>query len=101
MKTSILNMMKGYNMVEPGDHPQCMDLYHWVQAHPELLSIILFSEDAFFTWDDENNLRNVHTWAHNNPHEIRATKFQKRFSLNVWCGVLENRLIGPFVFHNF
>jgi hypothetical protein len=27
-------------------------------------------------------------------------KLQKRFSVNVCCGVLGNRLMGPFVFHS-
>jgi len=86
--------------LEPGDHAQRMDLCHWIKAHPELLSVILFSDEASFTRDGVNNLRNVHTWSHNNPHETSVTNFQKRFSVNVWCGVLGNRLIGPFVFHN-
>ena len=48
-----------------------------------------------FIRDGVNNLRNVHAWSHNNPHETSVTNFQKRFSVNVWCGVLGNRLIGP------
>ena len=52
--------------LEPGDHAQRMDLCHWIKAHPELLSVILFSDEAFFTRDDVNNLRNVHTWSHDN-----------------------------------
>jgi hypothetical protein len=59
-----------------------------VQAHPELLSVILFSDDASFIWDGVNNSQNVHTWSHNNPHEIRVMKFRKRFSVNAWCGVV-------------
>ena len=48
-----------------------------------------------------NNSRNVHTWSLENPHETSITNFQRRFSVNVWCGVLGNRLIGPLVFdHN-
>jgi len=81
--------------LEPGDHAQRMDLCYWVKAHPELLSVILFSDEASFTRDCVNNLRNVHTWSHNNPHETRVTNFQKRFSVNVWCGVVGNRLMGP------
>ena len=53
-----------------------------------------------FTRDGVNNLRNVHTWSHDNPHETSLAKFQRRFSVNVWCGVLGNKLIGPFVFDN-
>jgi len=86
--------------LEPGDHAQRMELCHWVKAHPELLSVILFTDEASFTRDGINNLRNVHTWSHRNPHATCVTHFQKRFSVNVWCGVLGNRLIGPFVFDN-
>jgi 3-deoxy-D-arabino-heptulosonate 7-phosphate (DAHP) synthase class II len=69
--------------LEPGDHAQRMDLCHWVNAHPELLNVILFTDEASFTRDGINNLRNVHTWAHRNPHVTCATHFQMRFSLNV------------------
>ena len=65
---------------------------------PELLSVILFTDEASFTRDGINNARNVHTWSHENPHETRVTNFQRRFSVNVWCDLLGNRLIGPFVF---
>ena len=84
--------------LEPGDHAQCMDLCHWIKAHPELLSGVILFSDASFTGDGVNNLRNVHTWSHDNPHETSVTNFQRRFTVNVWCGVLGNKLIGPFVF---
>jgi len=77
-----------------------MDLCNWIKAHPELLSVILFSNEASFTWDGVNNLRNVHTWAHDNPHETSVTNFQRRFTVNVWCDVLGNNLIGPYVINN-
>jgi hypothetical protein len=50
-------------------HGQRIEFCHWIKAHPELLSIILFSDEASITRDGVNNLRNVHTWSHNNPHE--------------------------------
>ena len=54
--------------LEPGDHAKRMDLCHWVNTHPELLNEILFTDEASFTRDGINNLRNVHTWAHRIPH---------------------------------
>ena len=42
--------------LEPGDHVQRMDLCHCVTAHPELLSVILFTDEASFTRDSVNNL---------------------------------------------
>ena len=86
--------------LEAGDHAQRFDLCHWITAHPELLGVILFTDEASFTRDDINNSRNVHTWSHENPHETRVTNFERRFSVNVCCGVLGNRLTGPFVFDN-
>jgi len=77
-----------------------MDLCHWIKAHPEMLSVILFSVEAFFTRDGVNNVWKVHTWSHDNPHEASVSNFQRRFTVNVWCGVLGNKLIGPFVFDN-
>jgi len=84
--------------LEPGDHAQHIDLCHWIKAYPEMLSVILFTDKASFTRDGINNSRNLHTWSDDNSHETSVTKFQRRFSVNVWCGFLGNRLIGPFVF---
>ena len=42
--------------LEPGDHAKRMDLCHWVNAHPELLNVILFTDEASFTRDGINNL---------------------------------------------
>jgi len=42
--------------LEPGDHAQHLDLCQWVTAHPELSSVILFTDEASFTWDGINNL---------------------------------------------
>jgi len=65
-----------------------------------MLSVILFSDEASFTRDGVNNLRNVHMWSHDNPHETSVSNFERKFTVNVWCFVLGNKLIGPFVFDN-
>jgi len=38
--------------------------------------------------------------SHDNLPETSVTKFQRRFSVNVWCGLLGKKLIGPFDFDN-
>jgi len=35
--------------LEPGDPAQRMDLCYWITAHPQLLSVILFTHEASFT----------------------------------------------------
>jgi len=72
--------------LEPGDPAQHMDLCHWITAHPQLLRVMLFTNEASFTRDGINNSRNVHMWSHDNPNETSVTKFQRRFSVKcmVW-----------------
>ena len=36
-------------------------------------------------------------WADENPHATVGSNFQLHFSVNVWCAVLDDQLIGPFV----
>ena len=36
-------------------------------------------------------------WADENPHATVESKFQLRFSGNVWCAVLDEQLIGSFI----
>ena len=72
---------------EPGNHAQRFDLCQWITAHPELLSLFLFTDEVSFTGDGINNSCNVHTWSPENPHDTRVTNFHRRFSVNVWCVV--------------
>jgi hypothetical protein len=33
-----------------------------------------------------------------NPHGTVESNYQYRFSINVWCGVIGDQLIGPYIF---
>ena len=61
---------------------------------------ICFTEEAHFTRDGVNNKRNSHLWYRDNPHGIVENNYQHRFSVNVWCGVIGDQLIGPYIFRN-
>ena len=41
--------------LEPGNPAQHMDLCYWITAHLQLLSVILFTDEASFTRDGINN----------------------------------------------
>jgi len=43
------------------------------------------------------NLRNHLTWQFENPHAIRESAFQYRWAINVWAGVLKDRVINILV----
>ncbi|EZA60813.1 hypothetical protein X777_13646 [Ooceraea biroi] len=41
-------------------------------------------------------MRNTHLWADENPRAYHIRNFQQRFSVNLWAGVLNDAIIGPF-----
>lgn len=37
-------------------------------------------------------------WTQSNEHFHRETAFQERFGINVWLGILDRKVVGPFFF---
>lgn len=44
------------------------------------------------------NSRNSHVWANENSHSVRLANSQRNFSVNVWCGLINDRLVEPHIF---
>ena len=42
-------------------------------------------------------IRTTLVWADENHHATVESNFQLCFSVNVWCAVLDDQLIGPFI----
>ena len=53
--------------------------------------------EAQFNHDGVNNTHNSHAWGDENPYATVESNFQQCFSVNVWCAVLDDQLIGPFI----
>lgn len=83
----------------PPDYEKRISFCRWVldsERHsPGFVQNILWTDEAIFTRDGVVNYHNLHIWAHENPHEIRRGKFQQRFSVNVWIGLLGGTICGP------
>ena len=73
----------------PGDFAERLEFCKWLNVSRQLHRYILFT-------DGVNNTHNSHVWADENPHATVESNFQLRFSVNVWCAVLDDQLIGPF-----
>ena len=67
------------------------------QWQVRVASLSLFTDESRFNHDDVNNTHNSHVWADDNPHATVESNFQQRFSVNEWCVILDDRLIGPFI----
>jgi pullulanase/glycogen debranching enzyme len=63
----------------------------------QLLPLILFTDEATFTLNGINNTYNSHRWTHNSPHWTVETNFRRRFSVNVWYGIIDAMLTGPVI----
>jgi hypothetical protein len=68
-----------------------------IDEEPNFLSIVLTTDEAGFTRDGVFNAHNTHIWSEENLHQIRERGFQQRFSINMWAGIIGNRLIGLHV----
>lgn len=83
-----------------GDYALRQQFCEWLldrsNREREFPMYVLVTDECCFTRDGVLNFHNSHIWAEENPHRIRQNKFQHRFSLNLWAGILNNSLIGPF-----
>lgn len=84
----------------PDDYEKRIEFCNWLLERSlddnEFISRILWTDESQFTRDGITNFHNLHTWAPDNPHATRHRSFQHRFSVNMWAGVIGNKLIGPF-----
>lgn len=56
---------------------------------------ILWTDESTFTNQGAPNHQNTRYWSDTNPHQTVQTRPQIRYSVNVWCGMIYDRLIGP------
>lgn len=84
----------------------CRNMINRLHADPTLAGRILFTDECTFTVNGMFNNKNFVHWGDANPFNIRATKHQYRWSINVWCGMIGDRLVSnsfsykKFLFHN-
>jgi hypothetical protein len=59
---------------------------------------ILLTDKAHLNHDGIYNTHNSHVWSDENPHATVENNIQLFIIANVWRGVLDDQLIGPFIF---
>ena len=62
------------------------------------LKRVCFSDEATFHVSGKLNKHNVRIWGSENPHASRELQRDSP-KVNVWCGIMCNRIIGPFFFN--
>lgn len=75
----------------------CQWLIQQCTLNPQFSSNILATDEACFRRSGILNYHNSHTWDVENPHTVRQDHIQQQFCLNIWAGIIGNKLIGPFI----
>ena len=90
--------------LEPADFPRhviyCKWLLQQCRKHPNFLNCIMFTDEGGFSRSAVFNSHNTHIWSDENPHARQEVRFLRRFSTNVWAGIVNDRLVGPYVLPN-
>lgn len=74
----------------------CTTMQNRIQDEPNFVQKILWTDECTFTRDGVFNSHNMHTWAEENPRQCIEFGHQRKFSVNVWVGLIGAHIIGPF-----
>lgn len=75
-------------------------VHQYEQDPDNFPKVIMHTDESIFTQDSIINLHNDHTWSEENPHCTVDRSFQRRFSLNVWGGIIDDKIVS-FVIYLF
>lgn len=84
------------------DFDRRLEFCNWFRGwiadnHP--LENILLSDEATFTNHGHVNRHNMHYWADENPPWLRTVANLHPWTVNTWCGILGETVIGPYFFN--
>ena len=69
-----------------------------MRTYISFLSHMLFFYEANFANMGNVNRHNKHYWANENPRLMRTVAFQHPWSVNSWCGIVGDHVIGSYFF---
>ena len=68
-----------------------------LDSDPRFLKRVCFSNESTFHVSGLLNRQNLRIWGLENPHDTCELE-QDSPKLNVWCGIMHDKFIGPFFF---
>lgn len=78
----------------------CQIMTEHLDNNPQFSENIIFTDEAIFYLNGRVNRQNTRYWATENPHWADDPKMLNHPRVMVWCGIWDNRIIGPFFFDN-
>jgi hypothetical protein len=82
----------------PDDHRLRVRFCEWIldrcNEEPNFAAFMLWFDEAMFSREGVVNMHNEHNWALENPHVVCERAFQEQWSVSVWAGILNDRVMG-------
>lgn len=69
-----------------------------IGRYRDFFRFVMFSDESTFNNRGQTIRWNFRYWSDQNPHWVRQIDHQHRWSLNVWCGIVNGQIIGPYFF---
>lgn len=86
--------------LEPRDYVRrvefCRIMLRKISEDPQFFNKILWSDESSCKKDGYTNMHNLHSWQLINPRLMREDRSQSTFKINVWAGIINGKIIGPF-----
>lgn len=68
-----------------------------IEENENFLENVMFSDEATFHVSGSVNRHNCRIWGSEPPHEFIEHQRDSP-KVNVWCGLMHDRIVGPFIF---
>ncbi|KAL7286606.1 hypothetical protein TKK_0019105 [Trichogramma kaykai] len=82
--------------MDPKSVQFCEEMMAFITQIPRFLKNIVFSDEATFQLNGNVNRQNCRYWSDVNPHWMVEGHTQYPQKLNVWAGIINDTIIGPF-----
>lgn len=93
---------KFLHTLEEGDEERRLEYCLWIQGNylnnRDFLKKVIFTDEATFSTNGVVSSQNSRYWAVENPDWVINCKRQYSQKVNVWCGIFNETIIGPFFF---
>lgn len=76
----------------------CQEVLNRSNEDIHFVERILFTDECSFSTAGRHNKRNTHVWATQNPYQVMPVENQGHQTVNVWCGMTSQRILGPLFF---
>ncbi|KOC71338.1 hypothetical protein WH47_05048 [Habropoda laboriosa] len=87
--------------LHPRDYVQRMKYSRWllgeIERNPSFCRYVLWTDEALFTRGGCFNAHNSHVWGDENPIAIRPHAIQGHWSVNLWAGICDDFVVGPYI----